>query len=189
MTSQISELVTDNGINTMSNNNKITPIKGITYDNSTLTKPFITYVSKIMCKLKLITEYRTRIFHDRMVLKTKDFIRSVMIYKKWKLIRPMYLQLHYYFYNFNIGCYDYKIDKFIKATINRAHILLDELQNIKIEYYQHFDKKQQRYLKLCEHTFDNYLLMQQQRSLFPANFLKNNTELPLDIVELIGTYI
>lgn len=189
MTTQRSELVIDNGINTMSNNHKITPIKGITYDNSTLTKPFMSYVSTIIRKIKCITENRTRICLPRMVPKTKDFIRSVMIYKKWKLMRPMYLQLHYYFYNFNVGCYNYKTDKFIKATINKTHQLLDELQNINIEYYQHFDKKQQRYLKLCKQTFDNYLLMHKQRSLFPINYLKNNTKLPLDIINLINAYI
>lgn len=171
------------------------PVSKIIYSNDSFTHSFTGYLKE---QLALFTKPPTQREKEKVCLcfnqdynKTisdEDRNAAVFFYVKLKKLRAMYLQLTFYFKQFNIGS-DYSINRYLIVLTRKVHQHKKAIEEYLIDYHSLYSEKQKKYLKMVNTTLTNFVKLINSRTESVENVLRTQTPLPEDLFPVICEYI
>jgi hypothetical protein len=171
------------------------PVSKIIYSNDSFTHSFTGYLKE---QLALFNEQPSKLENKKVCLcfnqdynKTisdEDRNAAVRVYVKMKRLRAMYLQLTFYFKQFNIGSDD-SINRYLIVLTRKVEEHKKNIEEFIIEYYSLYSQKQKNYLKIIITTLNKFVKLINSRTDTVKDVLRIRTPLPEDLFPVICEYI
>ncbi len=171
------------------------PVSKIIYSNDDFTPSFIGYLKE---QLSLFVRPPTKdenkkvcLLFDQEYMKTiteQDRNNAVYTYLKLKRLRAMYLQLTFYFKQFNIGSTGV-ISRYVTVLIHKVDEHKQSIEEFLTNYEPLYSKKQKKYLKIVVTTLNNFVKLINGRTNAVEDVLRTQTPLPEDLFPVICEYI
>ena len=171
------------------------PVSKIIYSNDSFTHSFTGYLKE---QLALFNEQPSKLENKKVCLhfnqdynKTisdEDRNAAVHVYVKMKRLRAMYLQLTFYFKQFNIGSDD-SINRYLMVLIRKVEQHKKNIEEFIIEYHSLYSQKQKNYLKIIITTLNKFVKLINSRTDTVKHVLRTQTSLPEDLFPVICEYI
>lgn len=171
------------------------PVSNIIYSNDSFTPTFTGYLKE---QLALFTKPPSQREKEKICIQfNEDHVKNISLedrnsvvffYVKLKKLRAMYLQLTFYFKQFNIGSND-SINRYLIVLTRKVDEHKKSIEEYLIDYHSLYSEKQKKYLKLVNTTLTNFLKLINSRTGFVENVLRTQTPLPEDLFPVICEYI
>lgn len=171
------------------------PVSHIIYSNDSFTPTFTGYLKE---QLALFTKPPTQREKEKVCIQfnedpvknisVEDRNSAVFFYVKLKKLRAMYLQLTFYFKQFNIGS-DYSINRYLIILTRKVHQHKKAIEEYLIDYHSLYSEKQKKYLNIVNTTLTNFVKLINSRTDSVENVLRTQTPLPEDLFPVICEYI
>ena len=171
------------------------PVSKIIYSNDSFTLTFTGYLKEQLAlfnsdPLKLENKKVCLQFNQNYntTISDEDWYAAARVYIKMKRLRAMYLQLTFYFKQFNIGS-SYNINRYIIVLTRKVEEHKESIEGFLIEYHSLYSQKQKNYLKMIITTLNNFVKVINSRTECVEDVLRTHTPLPEDLFPVICDYI
>lgn len=171
------------------------PVSKIIYSNDSFTLTFTGYLKEQLAlfnsdPLKLENKKVCLQFNQNYntTISDEDWYAAARVYIKMKRLRAMYLQLTFYFKQFNIGS-SYNINRYIIVLTRKVEEHKESIEEFLIEYHSLYSQKQKKYLKMIITTLNNFVKVINSRTECVEDVLRTHTPLPEDLFPVICDYI
>jgi hypothetical protein len=171
------------------------PVSKIIYSNDSFTPSFIGYLKE---QLALFHKVPSKRENEKVCIQfnqdynntisDEDRSAAARVYVKMKRLRAMYLQLTFYFKQFNIGSDD-SINRYLMVLTRKVDEHKKTIEEFRIEYHSLYNEKQKKYLKTVETTLNKFVRLINSRTDSVKDVLRTDTPLPEDLFPVICEYI
>lgn len=171
------------------------PVSKIIYSNDSFTPSFIGYLKEQLALFHKVPSKRENEkiciqfneYHS-LTIGPEDITSAAFFYIKSKKLRAMYLQLTFYFKQFNIGS-DYSINRYLIVLTRKVDEHKKSIEESLSDYHSLYNEKQKKYLKTVETTLNNFVKLINSRTDSVKDVLRTDTPLPEDLFPVICEYI